>query len=61
MLKKKNPKIITIMVLRFTGRPIFLENARKLIETELLNTDYLLINNEIEKLPNLIKNIIENK
>jgi transcriptional regulator with XRE-family HTH domain len=61
MLKKKNPKFITIMVLEFTGRPIFLENARKLIESELLNTDHLLINNEIEKLPDLVEKILKNK
>ncbi len=59
MLKMKNPNLITIMILRFTGKPVYMPNVKKLIETEILNTDYYIINDEIEKIPKLVKNILK--
>ncbi|GEM_PF-2256040 len=56
MLKMKDPNIETIMAIGITGKPVFMENVKKLIESELLNTDYLLIKEELEKLPEIIKN-----
>lgn len=50
-LKIKNPKLIAIMVIKFTGRPILLNFVKECVQSELLNTDYLFINEEMVNLP----------
>ena len=57
-LKMKNSNLITIMVVKSTGRPILDSYVKKAIQVEILNTDYFLINKEIERLPDLIKEIM---
>lgn len=54
MLKLKNPNLRTLLVIKFT-KPIIMETMRKFIQLELLNTDNLLINEEMEQLPELLK------
>ncbi len=57
-LKMKNPDLITIMLIKSTERPILDSFIKKAIETEIINTDYYLINKEIETLPNLLNNLL---
>jgi transcriptional regulator with XRE-family HTH domain len=56
-LKLKNPKTKTIICMEVRDRPILYEYFRRYISTGLLNTDYLLINKDVHKLPNIINKI----
>jgi len=53
-LKMKNSDLITIMIVKSTDRPVLDSYIKKSMATEILNTNYCLINKEIENLPNLI-------
>jgi len=54
MMKGKNKNIKTFLFIRFLGRPIHEELAKKSLEMEIVNTDFLVINH-FEKLLSLIK------
>ncbi|MBS3141019.1 hypothetical protein J4405_02640 [Candidatus Woesearchaeota archaeon] len=54
-LKSKDSKLRTIMCIRIEGKPILHNYVKNYIDMELLNTDYLLINKEVNNLLYLIK------
>ena len=53
-LKVKNPNILTIMIVNFkkSAPP---KEVKEFLEKEILDTDFLLLNKEIPKLPKVIK------
>tara|TARA_Y100000034_G_scaffold136195_1_gene211413 strand:+ start:1473 stop:2459 length:987 start_codon:yes stop_codon:yes gene_type:complete len=53
-LKLKNPKTKTIMCIKIEGKSILHDYVKEYIDMELINTDYLLINKELNKLPRII-------
>jgi hypothetical protein len=53
-VKLCDEKVMTILHINFTGKPIIKEFERKRINTELLNTDILLLNEEIENLHSIV-------
>jgi DNA-binding transcriptional regulator YiaG len=57
MIKLKHPKVKTIMCVEFNGKPILSKLRREMLESQVINTDFLLINEEISKLPNIIESI----
>ena len=54
-LKEKHPGLITIMCIKINGRPILFDHVKRYLSIELLNTDHILINHEINNLIDLIK------
>jgi hypothetical protein len=54
-IKIKNPNIKTMMIAKLSGRPILLDFVKKKLEMEILNTNKLIINEEIQNLPEMIK------
>ncbi len=56
MLKLKHPNVKTILAIKFM-KPIILERVHRFIEEELLNTDILLINEEIKQLPQTLRTL----
>ena len=56
-LKLRNKNVKTIIHIQFKGRPVLKEQIKKSLDLELLNTDYILINDEIKNLPSVIRSI----
>lgn len=55
-LKQKYPNLVTMMCIEIIGKPILYNYVKKYLEMEILNTDYLLINNNKE-LVKIINNV----
>jgi hypothetical protein len=54
-IKLKNPKMRTITIMKLTGKAVLLDLIKKDLNREILNTDTMLINQEIQNLPDLLK------
>ena len=54
-IKIKNPNVKTMIIMKLTGRPILLDFVKKSLDMEILNTDTMLINQEIQNLPEFLK------
>jgi len=54
-IKLQNPKTKTLMIMKLTGKAILLDFVKKSLHLETLNTDTMLINQEIKYLPELAK------
>lgn len=55
MIKLRNPNLKTMMIIRLNNGKLWdLGQAKELIETELLNTDHLIVNN-LEEITNFIR------
>jgi len=54
-IKMRHPQIKTIIVIKFTGRPILLDRTKMILDLEVLNTDKIFINQELKKLPNFLR------
>ncbi len=49
MLKLRNPDLVTVMIINLIGRPILKNFVRKCLEMEILNTDHIFINENLQK------------
>lgn len=55
-IKLKYPKIKSMMIIDFSGRPILHDFMKKRIEMELMDTDFCIINKDIDKIPDIVQN-----
>jgi hypothetical protein len=54
-IKMNSPKIKTMIIMKLTGKPILLDDTKRKYDLEILDTDKMIINQEIKDLPIFLK------